>query len=129
MAKIMIIDDDTDLLENLAASLSAQGMSVTTRDTVDDAIGEIVAERPDVLVLDVMFPENPSGGFDLARKVRKTEQIARTPIVLLTAVNQEFPTDFSRNDIDEEWFPVQDLLEKPVDVKKLLERLTELLSG
>jgi DNA-binding response OmpR family regulator len=129
VAKIMIIDDDTDLLENLAASLSAQGMSVTTRDTVDDAIGEIVAERPDVLVLDVMFPENPSGGFDLARKVRKTEQIARTPIVLLTAVNQEFPTDFSRNDIDEEWFPVQDLLEKPVDVKKLLERLTELLSG
>lgn len=123
----MIIDDDTDLLENLQAGLSAQGLSVTTRDTVEDAIAEIAAEKPDVLVLDVMFPEMPSGGFDLAREIRRTSGIERTPIILLTAINQEFPMDFSREDIDQDWFPVQDLLEKPVDLKKLHERLKELL--
>ena len=127
MAKILVIDDDRELLDTLSDGLRADGMEVATRDTIDGAIAAIASERPDALVLDVMFPENPSGGFDLAREIRKTRGIEHLPIILLSAINQEFPTDFSRDDIDEQWFPVEDMMDKPVDMKKLRARLTELL--
>jgi hypothetical protein len=53
---------------------------------------------PDALILDVMFPENPSGGFELARSIRK--KWGEIPVLMLTAVNQQFPLGFSGKDID-----------------------------
>ncbi|HUX12796.1 MAG TPA: response regulator [Spirochaetia bacterium] len=129
MAKIMLIDDDPEILDILSAGLASPDTTVVTRDTPEGAVAQIVAERPDLLILDVMYPENPSGGFDLAREVRKTDGIAKVPIILLTAINQEFPTDFSRDDINERWFPVQDFIEKPVDIRKLRDRLKQILPG
>ena len=46
------------------------------------------------------------------------------PILLLTAVNQQFPLGFSDKDIDSKWLPVTDFLEKPVDFTVLREKLT-----
>ncbi len=129
MAKIMLIDDDQEMLNILSTGLAGPETMVVTRDTTEGAVAQIVAERPDLLILDVMYPENPSGGFDLAREIRKTDEIAKVPIILLTAINQEFPTDFSRDDINERWFPVQDFFEKPVNIRKLRNRLKEILPG
>ena len=78
--------------------------------------------------LDVMFPENASAGFHLAQKIRGHERLARLPIVILSAVNTKFPLGFGPNDIDPAWMPVQDFVEKPVDLEVLaskVEKLTE----
>lgn len=127
MAKIRIIDDDVELSEDLGVLLRKEGHTVSTRDTCEDAIEDLVADPPDLLILDVMFPENDSGGLDLAREIRKTPAIESLPIILLTALNQHFPMDFSPVDIDAEWMPVQAFLEKPVRMADLLAKVRQLL--
>jgi len=129
MAKIMIIDDDVDLLETLQEALSGPETTIVTRDTTDGAIEAMLEQRPELLILDVMFPENPAEGFDLAREVRTKEELRSLPIILLTGINQEVPGGLSREDLGDEWFPVQDLLEKPVELSVLRARVKELLAG
>jgi DNA-binding response OmpR family regulator len=128
MAKIIIIDDDLDLAEDLALLLKNAGHDTSTLDETEGAVELILKEKPDLVILDVMFPENPAGGFDLAREIRNTEEIKDLPVILLTAINQEFPMDFSSQDIDPEWMPVQDFLEKPVAPDVLLKKVDELLN-
>lgn len=127
MATIKIIDDDVEIAENLATLLSAEGHTVSTRDETKGAAAELEANTPDVLVLDVMFPDNPAAGFDLAREIRESTKLKNLPIVMLTGVNQEYPMDFSGADIDQEWMPVQEFMEKPVEIKGLLARIDKLL--
>jgi CheY-like chemotaxis protein len=127
MAKIEIIDDDLELAEDLAMILRNAGHRVSVRDDTEGAIGDLSAARPDLLILDVMFPENPAGGFDLAREIRSTPEISDLPVILLTSINQEFPMDFSSRDIDPEWMPVQAFVEKPVSADVLLEKVDRFL--
>ncbi len=127
MAKIMIIDDDVGLMDDMFVILKNAGHTVTVSDTVDGSIEKLTADKPDLLILDVMFPDNPAAGFDLARKIRQTSEISKLPIILLTGVNQHFPMDFSPGDIDSDWMPVQDFVNKPVDFKKLLRKISKLL--
>ena len=127
MAKIKIIDDDLDLAEDLSLLLKNAGHEISTQDDTEGAVAVLIEEKPDLLILDVMFPENPAGGFDLAREIRGTPALKDLPVILLTAINQEFPMDFSSRDIDPEWMPVQDFLEKPVAPDVLLEKVDSLL--
>jgi len=127
MAKIKIIDDDLDLAEDLSLLLKNAGHEISTQDDTEGAVAVLIEEKPDLLILDVMFPENPAGGFDLAREIRSTPALRDLPVILLTAINQEFPMDFSSRDIDPEWMPVQDFLEKPVAPDVLLEKVDSLL--
>jgi DNA-binding response OmpR family regulator len=128
VAYIRIIDDDVEHAETLASSLTHEGHKVSTSDSATGAVDSLVSDPPDLLILDVMFPDNPAGGFDLARKIRKTPEIKDLPIILLTDVNEEFPMAFSTDDIDRDWMPVQDFIEKPGEIKELLEKVNRLLA-
>jgi CheY-like chemotaxis protein len=123
----MIIDDDVEIAEDLSVFLEDAGHTVKILNDTEGAIESLVEDKPDLLILDVMFPERPAGGFDLARKIRETEAIKDLPVVLLTGINQEFPMDFCADDIDPKWIPVQSFLTKPVDVEELLKKTDELL--
>jgi CheY-like chemotaxis protein len=127
MAKIQIIDDDREAAENMALLLEKEGYTVALRDDTEGALDELARDKPDLLILDVMFPENPAGGFDLARKIRQRRELKDLPVILLTAVNQEFPLNFSAKDIDPAWMPVQDFLDKPVQFNQLLPKIKKLL--
>ena len=61
MAIIKIIDDDEELAEDLSMVLKKEGHEVSVRDTTEGAINELLGDKPDLLILDVMFPENPAG--------------------------------------------------------------------
>lgn len=127
MTKIRIVDDDLEFSESLAAQLTKEGFSVSTRDHVEGLIEELMADRPDLLILDVMFPDNPAAGFDTARRVRACPTTSDIPVIMLTGVNQEFPMDFSSKDIDPDWMPVQDFVEKPPEIGTLLKKIDKLL--
>jgi len=129
VANVLIIDDDLELAEDMAAFISQNGHTVTTLDTTDAAVDRIAADRPDVLVLDVMFPDSPTAGFDLARKIRRSKRIRDLPIILLTGINQDMPPlHFSGEDIDPDWMPVQDFMEKPFDGPQLLRKIAAILA-
>lgn len=127
MARIMLIDDDKELADNTATLVRNAGYEVTVEYTTQNAVRRLTEEKPDLVILDVMFPDNPVAGFDLARVIRRTKGIRETPIILLTGINQEFPMDFSGDDIDSDWMPVQAFMEKPVKMKALLGKMSELL--
>ena len=126
MAKIMIIDDDVELSANLGLMLEKENHVIKILDQTEGAIEILQQETPDLLILDVMFPENPVAGFDFARKVKQNEDLKKLPIIFLTGINQEFPMDFSPGDIDPEWFPVQDFVEKPPDINMLLKKINQI---
>jgi len=127
MARIVVFDDDVELAGNLAIQLESKGHSVKQFHKMEGTVDGIAAEAPDIAILDVMFPDNPAAGFDLARAIRQNEKTKALPIILLTGVNQHFPMDFSSKDIDPDWMPVQEFIEKPVDIGILLEKIAELL--
>ena len=129
MATIKIIDDDVEIAENLATLLKREGHAVSMLHDTGGAVAALESDTPDIVVLDVMFPDNPAAGFDLAREIRQSEKVPNLPIIMLTGVNQEYPMDFSGEDIDPEWMPVQEFLEKPVEIKSLLARIDTLLAN
>ncbi|NUQ66333.1 MAG: response regulator [Pirellulales bacterium] len=126
MAYLLIIDDDEDFAGAVAAVLQSEGHETAIELDDRKAMDRLRQRRPDAIVLDVMFPENPSGGFELARKIRRSYD--RLPILMLTAVNQQFPLGFSNKDIDPTWLPVTEFLEKPVDFQLLSRKVAQLLA-
>lgn len=129
MANIKIIDDNAPYAENLLIVLKEEGNTVSYQDHTEGAVEDLVQDTPELLILDVMFPEFPTAGFDLARRIRQTPEIRDLPILLLTSINQELPMDFSARDIDGDWLPVQDFVEKTADMKLLLKKVRKLLQA
>jgi len=127
MAYILIVDDDVDFASAACMVCESAGHEVVTVHTPAEALTKVEERRPDAILMDVMFPEDPSGGFNLARKMQR--QFGKLPILMLTAVNQQFPLGFSNQDIDPAWLPVTEFVEKPVEFPVLLEKLTQLLAN
>src|SRR5689334_46315 len=125
MANLLIVDDDPDFASSVATVCESLGHQVQVVHSTQKALAAVAERRPDAIVLDVMFPEDPSGGFHLAREIRR--RFSDLPILMLTAVNQQFPLGFSDKDIDPKWLPVTDFLEKPVDFNLLRDKVTQLL--
>ena len=128
MAYLMIVDDDEDFAGSAATALESAGHEVKIELDTEAAVTSMQARRPDLVILDVMFPEDSSAGFELARAMRHyTEELKDIPVLMLTAVNSTFPLGFSSRDIDDTWLPVSEFLEKPVDLEALKERVADLL--
>jgi len=129
MGRVLLIDDDIDFTDAATIVLEQKGYDVSVLNDTQGAIEFIEESRPDVLVLDVMFPQDTTAGFDLARQIRRHKELERLPILVLSAVNTRFPLGFGPGDIDEEWMPVQDFLEKPIDFDVLTEKIRRLMKG
>jgi CheY-like chemotaxis protein len=130
MSYLLIVDDDEDFATAVATVLRGKGHDVRIELDLSAAIRSMTDRRPDLLLLDVMFPEDSTGGFELARTMRlRHERLKDVPILMLTAVNTRFPLGFSAKDIDDDWMPVTEFLEKPVDLDVLAERVETLLSA
>jgi len=127
VARITVIDDDADQAADVRDVLGTAGHQVNTITRMSVALEELSRDVPDLLVLDVMFPQNPSAGMELAIEIRQRPELKDLPVILLTGVNQEFPLHLSNKDIDTEWLPIQEFMEKPVDGKVLIEKVDSLL--
>jgi len=126
MSKIMIVDDDVELADDMSAFLKKNGHTLAALTTIDGAREKIQAFKPDLLILDMMFPENQLGGLALAKEIRHDRELHELPIILLTGVDQHFPMTFPA-DPKEDCRPIQDFLEKPVAFKDLLRSVNEVL--
>jgi CheY-like chemotaxis protein len=128
MAYLLIVDDDEDFANTAAIVLRKEGHDVQIELDTDDAVKSMENKLPDLVILDVMFPEDASAGFELARFMRQeSEKFRDIPILMLTAINTKFPLGFGPKDIDSQWLPVTDFLEKPVEFEVLLRRVSKLL--
>lgn len=129
MSYLLMVDDDEDFASAVATVLRGGGHDVRIELDLSAALRSMTARRPDLVLLDVMFPEDSTGGFELARRMRLSHDALKdVPILMLTAVNTRFPLGFSSKDIDEDWLPVTDFLEKPIDLDVLAERVKTMLA-
>lgn len=131
MAKILIIDDDLDIIDSLKMILESSGYEVAVKTDTDNLVEDIRQASPDLIILDIIFPEDPNAGFTAARTLHKTEEVKHVPVLLLSAVNQQsnMSFGFSDADISEDFMPVKGFIEKPVEPSVLLSRVKELLEG
>lgn len=128
MAHLLIVDDDEDFTHATATVLRQAGYEVEAEQDISKAIGRMTENPPDLLILDVMFPEDSSAGFELARTLGSSEErLKKIPILMLTAINAKFPLGFNSSDIDDAWLPVSDFIEKPVDFDVLKAKVAKLL--
>lgn len=126
MAKIMIVDDDPDFVDSISRLLQHKGHKLTTAYDTEGIIKQLEQNPHDVLILDVMFPEDAAAGFRLAQEIRKHKSLNRLPILILSAINTKFPMGFGPGDIDDSWMPVQDFMEKPIDFDVLANKVEAL---
>ena len=128
MAYVFLVDDDYDFTIAVAISLRRAGHEVGYALDVPGAVERMEERRPDLVVLDVMFPESLHAGFALAREIKyHNEKLKGIPVIFLTAVNSKFPYGFSKNDLDDHWLPAEDFIEKPADLDVIRERVERAL--
>lgn len=83
MQRILIVDDDQEIVRLLKAYLEKAGYSVLTAYDGENALHILRREHPDLLVLDLMLPDRD--GWDLTRLIRNNQSLADIPIIMLTA--------------------------------------------
>jgi DNA-binding response OmpR family regulator len=130
MPYLLIVDDDEDFASTIATVLRKEGHDVHIELDIESAVKSMESKPPDLAILDVMFPEDASAGFELARSMRhESGKLKTIPILMLTAINTKFPLGFGPKDIDDSWMPVTEFLEKPVDFDVLREKVAKLLNA
>lgn len=87
MGKVMVVDDSNSDLRMMEAMLKSGGHQVLTYLDGDDLEEKVAAERPDVLLLDIIMPNR--NGYEILRALKKDERTKHTPVVLVTSKNQE----------------------------------------
>jgi DNA-binding response OmpR family regulator len=123
VSKILIVDDDPDMVEAGRIVLEREGYSVESASNVADGLAKLEQTKPDLLILDVMM-EEPDDGLRFARQVRRGGN--PLPILMLTSVNRVMGVQIGK---DEEMVPVDEFMEKPVDPATLVEKVASLLAG
>ena len=119
-SKILIVEDDRDLLKGLSIRLKASGYSVCW--AMDAAMAASVARRelPDCILLDLGLPAGD--GFVVMERLKKVPELRETPVVVITARDPESSRDESFN------AGARAFLHKPVDDDELLATVREAMS-
>lgn len=116
---ILLVDDEPDLIELIEYALQAEGFRVLTARDGAEGLALAEAERPDLVVLDVMMPR--MDGIELAERLREDGHLRLTPILMLTARSGE------GDEIAGLEAGADDYLPKPVSTRRLISRIRALL--
>jgi DNA-binding response OmpR family regulator len=121
VSKILIVDDDPDIVEAGKMVLQKEGYDVTSAPNYAGGLAAVEQFGPDLVILDVMM-EEPDDGLRLARALRRKG--FDRPILMLTSVNAAMGLNIGQ---DDEMVPVDQFQEKPVDPVTLVETVKRLL--
>lgn len=129
MANIYMVEDDRDFADAVVRVMKSMDHFVEVESDITRALEHLRENRPDLIILDVMFPEDSFAGLEFARNLQKEGSLLKgVPILLLTAVNEKYSMGFSAMDVDNSFFPVADFLDKSVDLDVLKNKVAQLLA-
>ena len=114
MSKILLVDDEVDILEFLKYNLELEKFEVLVSSNGKDALNKI-SQNPDLIVLDIMMPE--MDGFELYQKIKSDKNYQDIPIIFLTAKSGETDEIKGLN------LGASDYIQKPISPKKLVARI------
>jgi DNA-binding response OmpR family regulator len=84
--RVLLIEDEPNIIEAISFILSRDGFTVHTHENGESAMDKVRAQRPDMIILDVMLPGK--SGFDILRELRADPVTSNLPVLMLTARGQ-----------------------------------------
>jgi two-component system alkaline phosphatase synthesis response regulator PhoP len=117
--RILIVDDEQDILDLLAYNLKKDGFDVISALNGKMAIKSAQIHHPDLIIMDVMMPE--MDGIEACRQIRSSQTLKKTPIVFLTARNEEY-SELAGFDVGGD-----DYIIKPIKPRILISRIKAIL--
>ena len=116
-AKVLLVDDDRDLVEAMRTVLENDGYEVEAACDGAQCLEKVEAGPPDLIVLDIMM-RTMGDGMYVAQHLRQDEATRSIPIIVVSGINRVPPYSLWP---DEAWLPVDVFMEKPVEPEQLLE--------
>ena len=133
--RILIVDDDPDIVESLKMVLESADYDVDSAASPQEAFARLEAEAPHLILLDIMMPDGTEG-FHFVWKLRNEypAPLKDVPILVLSAIHATTQLRFYPEQRDGEYgpgefLPVQGFLDKPVEPSLLLRKIADLASG
>jgi len=126
-AKILVVDDDVDLVESIKAVLESKSYQVVTAYNGEEGLKKVVEERPDLIILDVIMPV--MDGFAACKELKQNPHyhfFSKIPVLMLTV----FPKGIEETKIPLSagmTMEAEDYLQKPLNPEELLKRAEQLL--
>lgn len=119
-AKILVADDNPQILELIEAYLEPLGAAVVTTSDGQSTLDAVEFERPDLILLDIMMPKR--SGFEVCRVLKEDPRYREIPILMVTALNEVGDTERARE------CGADAFISKPVNKLDLLGRVQNLLA-
>lgn len=125
--KILVIDDEPDMVTFLSTLLEDSGYEIITASDGEEGLAKVKAEKPDLISLDLLMPNKT--GIKMFRELRKDPEMGSTPVVMVTG----FATDDAPNMDFKKWIhersikPPEAYIEKPVDKDVLIKEIKRII--
>jgi two-component system, OmpR family, alkaline phosphatase synthesis response regulator PhoP len=123
--KILVVDDDPDLVDATSMILISKKYDVVTAYDGVEGLEQAIKEKPDLIVLDVMMPQKD--GYTLCKELKADPDLRRIPVLLLTAVVSHISTTRFTQQMGMET-EADDFIDKPVEPQVLVDRIEALLA-
>ena len=125
-AKIIMIDDDPDFVEGIKAVLEKANYAVDVAYNPKTGFEKLQEKQYDLLLLDIMMGRGAEG-VSLARKIRKDPKLREMPLLIITGLREQIAFLFPGQSVHPHFVETDELVEKPVEPKLLLEKVSTLL--
>lgn len=119
MSKILIVDDEQDIVELLSYNLEKEGFSIVKAYDGEAALGLVRSQKLDLMILDLMLPK--MNGLDVCKAIRHNPETANLPIIMLTAKGEEIDKIIGLE------IGADDYITKPFSIKELIARVRAIL--
>jgi two-component system response regulator VicR len=120
MTRIMVVDDEPDLLEVVRLILESDGYQVVTAGSGQEALDKMEKEKPDLVLLDIIMPK--MDGWEVFSRIKADPKTTDIPVIMLTAKDQRIDKLIGLHVVR-----VDDYITKPFGRAELLERIKRVL--
>jgi DNA-binding response OmpR family regulator len=125
-AKVLVIDDDQDMVAALECLLGIEDFRVLSATNADEGVRKAREERPEVILLDLLM--TPRSGIEVYQELRADPTLGEAKILIVTALKEKLRADRFAPEIEACW-EAEDFIDKPIEPESLVERIRELVSG
>ena len=124
--KLLISDDDPDYVAGIKAILETAHYTVEVAYNPKDGFAALQKKKYDLLLLDIMMGRGAEG-IMVARKLRKNPKLREMPVLIMTGMREQIAFLFPGEPVHPRFVDVDELIEKPVEPKLLLEKVNSLI--
>ena len=123
--RILIVDDDQDIVESITIMLESQGYEVVAAQSGEEGIKLVEEKRPDLILLDIMM-ETLTTGLHIGYDLRKHPEYRSIPIIIISGIGEATGFDLAAEK-ETDYVAADEFLEKPIKPDVLLKRVEELI--